>query len=695
MRTRWACHHPHYDDDEGPGSPSGAFSRTESSRDASAQPAPLAAEWHRFPTWGEPLSSGAMADELVIDLWSSLDHKAGMGKTAGGIDGAPKWLPDMEKRRLNAYLRIRAYLETVARELLIEDAKDPDRRDSWREYGDPQVMVQRVAAAMLGKEPTVGVIGADRPVSDSPDIRPAPRKPAEGLEPEEKGVMDAVYTATLVAWKAEAESTLAAWLEDLEALPKLKGREEWLQKWAKDEQFLTKLHELERECIVPLGSGVMAFGWDHARKRVGCEIFEPDAYFPILSERTPGEFPRRVHLAWQYKELNEAGEEEDWVRRITYELVPVVPVDGEDDPAPGVDRGEMPVYIEDAEQWRDSCLLTDATWPAGAFEKVDGLDEGAVYSMAPIVVGGPPVALQQVAIGLDFIPVVHWPNTPALLTHFGRSFLACLFQLLDELAATDMDEALASRWAGRPPLVAKGMEPGATEINLTPGAAIRSGPGGGIETIDMAPNLEAIGERINRLLKRLSVNGSVPEGLIGRVDAAEVPSGLALALSFTAFEQMVGSGREARELPGQLALKFVQRIALVNQDETLDTAAGGDALPAEVRFGAYMPQDLAGGASVLKLLRDAGLISQETGIRMAQERGAPVTDVSAEVLAIRSEMGEEALRIADATGDPKYAARFLGLADFEADSAAGNDNPGGAGVDANAPVTNPAADQLQ
>lgn len=626
------------------------------------------------------------SSDLVIDLWSSIDHKAGMGKNSGGIDGAPQWLDDTNKRRLNFYLRVKAYLETVGRELLIEDEDDPNRKDSWREYGDPGVLVQRVAAAMLGEAPEIGVVGADRPVADAPDIRPAPKAPADGLDPTVKGVMDQVFEAAMGVWEAEALATLEEWRKDLEELPKLKAREDWLRKWAEDEHFFAKLHELERECIVPLGSGVMVFGWDHARSRVGCEIFEPDAYFPVLDDKSPGEYPDRVHLAWPYKVKNKSGELEDWVRRITYELVPVVVDEGQEDPAPGVDRGQAPPYLEDASSWAHSCLLTDASWPADAFDQVDGLNDRAVYSMAPIVVGGPLVPLNRVPIGLDFIPVIHWPNTPALLTHFGRSFLAGLFQLLDEIAATDMDEALASRWAGRPPFVVKGLEPGTTELNMTPGKAVKTGPGGGVETIEMAPNLLQIGERIQRLLKRLSVNGSVPEGLIGRVDAAEVPSGLALSLSFTAFEQMIGSGREARSLPGGLVGKFVQRIAIANGDETLDTSSGGDALPTELRFGSFMPQDLAGGAGVLKLLREAGLISQETGVRMAQDHGVPVGDVTAEVLAIREEMGEAALRISDATGDPKYGARFLGIQDFDAG------NPDQTGVDVNAPVqVNPGA----
>jgi len=624
-------------------------------------------------------------DDLIIDLWSSIDHKAGMGKTGGGIDGAPKWLPAADKRRLNFYLRVKAYLETVARELLIADPKEPERKDSWREFGDPAVLCLRVAAAMLGKGPQLGIVGSDIPVADMPDIRPAPKKPEDGLDPDVKPVMEQIYSAALDVWKAEAEAKLVAWQADLELLPKLKVREEWLQGWAEDEHFFSKLRELERECIVPLGSGVMAFGWDHAKKRVGCEIFEPDAYFPVLSDRSPGEFPERVHLAWPYKQLNAEGKEEDFVRRITYELVPVTVEEGEEDPAPGVDRGQPPAYLENpADEWTHSCLITDATWPAAAFEKVDGVLDEATYSAAPIEVGGPPVELNRVPLGIDFIPVIHWPNTPALLTHFGRSFLAGLFQLLDEIAATDMDEALASRWAGRPPFVVKGMEPGSTTLDMTPGQAVKTGPGGGVDTIDMAKNLEQIGERILRLLKRLSVNGSVPEGLIGRVDAAEVPSGLALSLSFTAFEQMVDEGREARGMPGALVGKFVQRLAIVNQDETLDLTVSGDAMPSEIRFGSFMPQDLAGGAAVLKQLREAGLISQETGVRMAQDHGVPVEDVTAEVLAIREEMGEEALRISDATGDPKYGARFLGIQDFGADGAASN-NPVG-GIDVNAPV---------
>jgi hypothetical protein len=617
-----------------------------------------------------------VADDLIIDLWSGLDHKVGMGKLSGGVQAAPPWVKDpLHVRRLNAYMRIHAYLENVAREFLAPDARDPERAARWREYGDGRVMVERIAAAMIGTKATVGIVGADAPVPDAPDIRPAPRPPADGLEDFEQQVRQAVFDAASMAWQAEAEATLEAWLHDLEALPKLKAREEWLQRWAADEHIMAKVREIEREGVVPLGSGVLVLGWDPARNRVGVEIFEPDVYFPVLAEGAPGEFPAKVHLAWQFDETDDAGTVLKKVRRITYELVPVVPAEGEEDPAPGVDRGEQPRYIGPDDTWTHSCLVSDGTWLVDDFERVDGIQDGAVWAQAVLRAGEAPVELQQLAIGLDFIPVIHVPNTQASMTHFGRSIIPALAQLLDELAATDADEAMASRWAGQPPLVVKGLEPGRDSLDLSPGGgAVRTGAGGGIETVPMAENLEKLGARILALLKRLSVNGSVPEGLIGRVDAAEVPSGLALTLSFTAFEQMVEGGREAREMPYSLALKMVQRIALQNEDETL---SDDQVYPAELRFGSFMPQDLAGIAGIIKILVEARAMSQETAVRMAQDHGVPVEDVAAEVLAIRQIMTDAALQIADALGAERYAADFLGVANFDAGDAAGVDAEAG------------------
>jgi hypothetical protein len=616
-----------------------------------------------------------MADSPTVDQWSGLDHKTGMGTTSGGVDASPAWVTsDDDKRRLNAYARIRAYMETVSREFLAEEETDPDKKLNWREYGDAAVLMARISAAVLGEGPVVGVVGADMTVPDVPDIPQAPKEPEAGLPPLEAEIANLVYNTAAEAWKANAMERVASWQEDLAEIPKLREREAVLQQWAEDEALLPKLIELETESVVPLGTGVAVLGWDDSKKRTAVEIYEPDAYFPVLSDRYPSQFPDRVHLAWSFVEMVD-GEEKTFVRRVTYELVPVVPIEGQEDPAPGVDRGAPLRYLQPGQEWTHSCLVSDGVWPAEAFEEIDGMAESVVWSTT--VVDGQVVPLQQLAIGLDFIPVVRCSHTLASTTHFGRSALVRNAQLLDELAATDTDEALASRWAGRPPVAVSAMPPGETELVLHPGRAVKLGEGGSLSVVDMARNLEEVGNRVQRLLKRLSVNSQVPEGLLGRVDASQVPSGLALTLSFTSFDQMIQGGREARKLPYSLLLKFAQRIAIQNEDE----AYGGstEVMPAEIRFGPFMPQDLAGGAAVIQMLLASGAISQATGIRMAQEYGAPVEDVVLELAGIRAAMGSVAKDIADATEQPRYAAEFLGLSAFEEPE----------GVDPNGPVQVP------
>jgi hypothetical protein len=195
--------------------------------------------------------------------------------------------------------------------------------------------------------------------------------------------------------------------------------------------------------------------------------------------------------------------------------------------------------------------MTDGTVPLDAFEEVDGVAKGFQFRKLRIS-DTEEVELNQYPLGLDFIPVVHVPHTLNARTHFGKSPLTTLAQLFDELAAADTDEALAAGWAARPPMGISGLglppTGQADTVAIRPGKGYRLADGGRVTAIDMAGHLQGLGERIHALLKRLSVNARVPEGILGRVDASEVPSGLALTLSFTSFEQLVEGDREATAL---------------------------------------------------------------------------------------------------------------------------------------------------
>jgi hypothetical protein len=459
-------------------------------------------------------------------------------------------------------------------------------------------------------------------------------------------------------------------LADTTEQPLLVERQGWLRDWAHDERFIGKVTENEQENIVPLGDGIYLLSWDPARGRVKVDIFEPDVYVPVLDQTEPNDFPAKVHLVWTYKQKDAAGKESEFVRRITYELVPIVAGDG-------FDYGPRPGYLGPTDPWTHSTVISDGVWPMEAFKEFDGIAKGVTWRK--VMLDGVEVELNMWPLGLDFLPVVHVPHTLGARTHFGQSPLTRIAQLLDEVAAADTDEALAAAWAARPPMGITGLgleKPGSAEtVDIRPGKGFRLGENGRISTINMAEHLSKLGERIQALLKRASVNSQVPEGILGRVDASQVPSGLALTLSFTSFEQMIEGARLVRAEKYPLVLKMVQRIAIHHQDPLL----GGSKIvyPGELRFGTFMPQDLAGEAVVLKALMEAHLLSQETALRRLQDAGLPIGDIAAEVAAIRRLMGDTADKISTATGLPRLASEFLGYTPEDLQGAPGPVGPPG------------------
>jgi len=78
---------------------------------------------------------------------------------SGAVTAAPSWANPQDVRRLNAYFVLSGYYENAARVFLDDD--DEDKKNSWREYGDPWTIVQRISAGILGSNPNIGIAGAD------------------------------------------------------------------------------------------------------------------------------------------------------------------------------------------------------------------------------------------------------------------------------------------------------------------------------------------------------------------------------------------------------------------------------------------------------------------------------------------------------------------------------------------------------
>ncbi|MEU9578804.1 hypothetical protein [Streptomyces chilikensis] len=185
------------------------------------------------------------------------------------------WVPAADERRLAAYKLLAAYDSNQAAELA-EVIDGPEARER-REYGDPSMFIDTVVAHVLGREQSIAVPGADT----------------------DDGTRDAA----------------AVMAERVQSL---------LRDWAEDEQFAMRVQQTERKAV-GLGDGVYRLAWHPGKMRPTVRAVDPGFYFPVIGEDDDGgEYPTRVHFAWELAEGKRRGLKRR-LRRVTYELAPIGP----------------------------------------------------------------------------------------------------------------------------------------------------------------------------------------------------------------------------------------------------------------------------------------------------------------------------------------------------------------------------------
>lgn len=625
-----------------------------------------------------------MADVPILDPYSGLDHKLGMGDDSDGLDASPSWANEFDSRRQNAYYRIQALREGKGRMLLRPDPLNEFKEQQWRELGDVAVIIDQQAGSVLGDGPELEIVGADESLPSTPDLPDPPEPPQDDEEGQDdagdgpgaeaaailREVMADVYAVSLEAWRANLVSIISEWQERTEERPKLVERQRWLRAWAEADRYLAKITELEHDAIVPLGDGVIVHGYDYRADRPTTEIFNPESYYPVLDDQSTNRFPRKVRIAWDY----ENADGDAMLRVQTWELVDITE-GSEDEPAP--DPGDPLKYLPEGEEQTETCLYSHKIYLADDVNLIDEIDDVAPVEIVDHEVRrGEIVPADRVPWHTDYLPIVHIPNTLSTLEHFGRSPVLRIAQAADELAQNDSWEGLAAHYAARPITALDNPSSRQNEIDLTPGQTLS----GKVSVVDMARQLEQIMKRGEMLRSTLLTNSFTPEGMVGRISPDEVPSGLALSLSFTAFEQHIERMRMARTQKYALSLKMVQRLAIQNESASLvgdGPAEDMTALPARLRFGTFMPQDLAGASKVVQLLLTSGAISPETAVRMVQAAGGPIADVDDEVARLYRLMTAKADEMTAATEDPRYAIDLLRLEPIEENVDDGVDDEGG------------------
>ncbi|MDK0524996.1 hypothetical protein [Streptomyces sp. ML-6] len=579
---------------------------------------------------------------LVIDAWSWLNYKPvysdpslGMPNRRAFPEAHASWVPAADERRLAAYKLLAAYDNNQAGELA--ELRDGPSARERREFGDPSMFIDTLVAHVMGREQHIIVPGAEQ-------------------------------TDT------ENETTAAA-AERVQGL---------LRDWADNELLPMRMLQCERKAV-GLGDGVYLLYWDPAKQRPRLKTYDPGFYFPVLPEDGDGaDYPDRVHIAWELPEDPKRGLKPR-LRRITYELdwirpatasgidragravrAPVMSDPTDDTPAaPVLGRGDQvddTGAISRMYPWSDepayrTCYLTDATWELGDLKGGVDVDD-LPMDKASFATNGSGEVLDHLDLLIDFIPVVHVPNTvPPAEEHWGQSSLAKALQAFDELASTDTDSARASATTGLPMIGISGITNHRHDQHVGPGTLFTLGENGRLTAVDTSPALRELRAHGHDLADRAANVVRLPAVSLGTMDPSKVPSGYALELSLGPLDSLISGMRLARDHKDRLLLRFVQRLFLAGQHPDW---AGVTPLPARLVRGPYTPTDKAAVLEQVATAYKAEVISLETAIRMLTEAGWPIDGAEKEIEQIQARSFEQARMLADALGNPDEVAAFLG-----------------------------------
>lgn len=591
--------------------------------------------------------------DVVFDAWTAFSFKGPIGETArSGSRLAPTWVGEVDRRRLSVYTLCRAYIDNTSRtaievplpELTLErqraerangdTAKSIDAgvaQSDRREYGDAALLVNAVADAVLGEDLAVVVPGASEEPPAAPIIGPEPDPaPTDASE-----LARRVADVSQQRWTDAGERAIEQWLEDVVAYDAAQLRQDWLRTWADDERLVLRLIELEHDAV-GLGDAVVAVGWSEEKRRPVLQLYDPGLYFPVIDPNSSAEYPAKVHVAWEYEIVDADGRTTRHVRRITWELR-------------DLDTARDYPWRQGRPS-KSACFMTDATWRIEDLDQARGVDGFA--GRATYMVNETGAEIRDLDIGIDFIPVVHVPNTPARKEHFGQSLLASIAQILDDLQGADTDAAAASRLAGSPMAHVGGSTPVSGSLAVAPGTVFTGGDT--MTVLDMSAPLRAVMERIDKLLDRLSVNSQVIAEALGRVKSSDVPSGITVALMFGPMRRIVRKLRLVRGEKYPLLLEFVQRFAQYGE-----TLPAGENPRAEIAFGSFLPYDQKGLVDILGVLLSNDAVSVTTALRWMVANGLDIDSISDELARIQAADFDGADKLALIVGDDE-AAEYLG-----------------------------------
>jgi hypothetical protein len=521
-----------------------------------------------------------VSDQIkILDNYAEFEYKKLFLLGASAPEVVPVWVPEDDKRRLRSYQVLEAFYRNKGREW-VPDGVDVNATDQSgrREYGDPELLVETALSSLIGEN-----------------------------------------------WRIVTDQTV-------EKNASAMAQDVIVQDWAEKVNFAMKMFESERQSV-KFGDSVYVLGVN-SEEKITLDVYDPGFYFPVLNaeEAGAGEYPEKVHIAWEWEDEDDQGRKNFMVTRLTWELVPT--------------------ESEYALPWNPNaskvCMYSELTMDiADVRASKVGTMFAKLEDYAPDV---------EVNMGIDFLPVVHVPNTINLQHHFGRSSIANVMQLLDDIQATDTDLQRSSATTGSPPIVVTGRGGPDQEQAYGPGTVIRVGEGTAT-IMDTSRSLDALLKMKDSLLSRLSINSRTPEALLGRVKPNEVPSGIALTLGFTPHINLIREMRTVRKRKYNLLFKFFIRLAKLTPG--YEIAEDAEEFRTDLVMGSFLPADLSATVTVVIQMIESDVISLETGLRMLLQSGVPIEDLAEEIANIQKRDVEKAQSLVSITGDPNTGLEYM------------------------------------
>lgn len=514
----------------------------------------------------------------ISDPWSYYDYKEAFSSrsTSGKLPtwSPPQWCGD-HGRRLSAYHLLDDYCKNRSRAWMSQEADEEDRSD-YREYGDPNMLVNSISSSIVG---------------DSQIIR------VEGIAEEPAGGPRTV-------------------LQDL------------LDQWAGQERFYLKMLHNEKTAV-KLGDMCYVIGWDSKNKRPRLRVYDPGFYFPVLDDWSHDEdYPRKVHIAWEYERPDNNGKKRTYLRRLTWWL----------------EEGAPQELLWNAYSTTDHCYFEEKEW----------LLDDVKAEVADIGDANAYVITEAIDLGIDFLPVVHVPNTISETDHFGDSSIGPVMQALDDLASVTTDLQAAAATTGSPPL---GLED--TDVPRSEDGEITTyGPGqvfsGKVTMVDTSRSLDALLKLQESVQDRMATNARTPGTLTGRVDPEKVNSGIIMTLTMQPHANMIREMRMVRKDKNDLMLKFVVRFMMLG-------GITNAFYPVHLEYGSYLPSDRQEIAAIIASGMQNKSMSLETAVALMMQAGYPIEDAKLEVALIIQRNYDDASKALDATGDINFARGLVGL----------------------------------